>query len=336
MLQLICIDRWSPQAKSGLRRRWVFRPPKSAAEPVRRSMYRWNHYYRPQTIQDALRVLIDSHGQATPVAGGTDLLLDIQQGRHSPVPILVDLTSIPELTAVEKRLDEIYIGAAVPLSRIVNSPLVAQNAHALVEACDLIGGPQVRNSATLGGNVAHALPAADGTIALVALDASVEIAVLALESAPVFERRPIESLFGGPGISTLQSESELISGFYIRLQQEGEGSAFKRVMRPQGVALPILNLAVWLVRSAGEVGDIRIAVGPSGPKPRRSRKAEALLRGKILTPDLLKQAEQALLSEVLFRTSPHRASSQYRRLLSTSLLESTIQEAWQRALDRGR
>ncbi len=139
-------------------------------------MSTWSHYRLVNTITEALHVLASASGSARPIAGGTDLLLEIQQGRHPPVDTLVDLTRIPELRCLEIRQSELFIGSAVPVRQITENALVQQHARALLEACSLIGGPQVRNTATLGGNVAHALPAADGTIALVALDARAEIA----------------------------------------------------------------------------------------------------------------------------------------------------------------
>ncbi len=111
-----------------------------------------------------------------PIAGGTDLLLDLKQGRHAPVHTLIDLTFVSEMSLLELRGDDLYIGAAVSVNRVALDPLVGTHAQALVEACNLIAGPQVRNTATLGGNVAHALPAADGTIALTALNAQAEVA----------------------------------------------------------------------------------------------------------------------------------------------------------------
>ena len=136
----------------------------------------WQEYKRPASIAEAIQALTSASGPAMPIAGGTDLLLDLKQGRHAPVHTLIDLTFVPEMTALELRGDELYIGAAVPVNRIALDPLVGTHAQALVEACNLIAGPQVRNTATLGGNVAHALPAADGTIALTALDAQAEVA----------------------------------------------------------------------------------------------------------------------------------------------------------------
>src|ERR671923_399924 len=136
----------------------------------------WQEYLRPTNLSQALKAFAEASRPILPIAGGTDLLLDLEQGRHAPVHTLLDVTSIEEMTALEVRGNELFVGAAVPVNRIVLDPLVITHAQALTEACNLIAGPQVRNVATLGGNVAHALPAADGTIALLALNAQAEIA----------------------------------------------------------------------------------------------------------------------------------------------------------------
>jgi len=214
----------------------------------------WQQYIRPTSVAEAVTALTSAPGPALPLAGGTDILLDLQQGRHSPVHTIVDLTEIPEMKSLEIRDERLFIGAGVPLSRIARDPLVATHAQVLVEACDLVGGPQVRNVATLGGNVAHALPAADGTIGLLCLDAEAEVA------GPQGNRCvPLPELFLGPGKSSLQG-GEIIVGFYVSQQKPGQASAFKRIMRPQGVALPIINLSVWLERDGDTNQQIRIAV----------------------------------------------------------------------------
>src|SRR6188474_942527 len=136
----------------------------------------WQNYIRPKNLSEAMDAFAHAARPVLPIAGGTDLLLDLEQGRHSPVETLLDVTSIAELNLLELRGDELFIGASVPVNRIVLDPLAIAHAQALTEACNLIAGPQVRNVATLGGNVAHALPAADGTIALLALNAQAEIA----------------------------------------------------------------------------------------------------------------------------------------------------------------
>lgn len=290
-------------------------------------MKTWNHYFIPQTLQDALRVLNQcAPGSARLIAGGTDLLLELQQGHLPPIDTLVDINQIPEMICLEPRQNELFIGAAVPLKKVATSELVQQNSQALAEAAGMVGGPQVRNQATLGGNVSHALPAADGTIALTALGAEAEI--ISLNGT---RRIPLKDLFKGPGQSTLDPQGEIVVGFYLRKAAPGQASAFWRVMRPQGVALPVLNMACWLERSGDEVTDVQIAVGPSGPTPKRNAAAEVALRGKPFNAETCAQAMEALLVDARFRTSPRRAGAEYRKDLSAVLLDEVLHRAWQRA-----
>jgi carbon-monoxide dehydrogenase medium subunit len=238
----------------------------------------------------------------------------------------VDVTRCTELTCLEVRGERLFIGAALPLSQIEASPLIQEHAQALWEACGLIAGPQVRNTATLGGNVAHALPAGDGSIALLALRAQAEIASLSGS-----REAPLENLFLGPGRSALLPRQELLVGFYVSLKAPGQSSAFRRLMRPQGVALPILNMAAWLQREGDVIADLSLAIGPAGAVPCRAREVEKVLVGKPLDEKALFVANQALLGSVQFRTSPHRASSVYRQHLATWLLRETLEAAWARA-----
>ncbi len=298
----------------------------------------WQQYVRPASISEAIQALTSSPGPAVPLAGGTDLLLDLEQGHHPPVHTLVDLTTVPEMQVLELRGDSLFIGAAVPLNKVARHPLTATHARALVEACDLVGGPQVRNVATLGGNVAHALPAADGTIALLALGAQAEIAGSAgLRCVPFGE------LFVGPGKSALKHGEEILVGFYIPLSKSleasgepsgvSQASCFKRIMRPQGVALPIINNAVWLQREGERVQEVRISVGPGSATPFRARAAEASLRGRVFCQAGIEAALDALLGEVKFRSSARRAGADYRRHLVVSLFNETLCVAWQRSYE---
>ena len=286
----------------------------------------WQNYIRPKNLTEAMDAFATAPRQLLPIAGGTDLLLDLEQGRHSPVQTLVDVTSIEEMTLLEQRGDELFIGASVPVNRVATSPIVAHHAQALTEACDLIAGPQVRNVATLGGNVAHALPAADGTIALLALNAQVEIA-----SATSTRRIPFKELFVGPGKSSLKHGKELIVGFYLPITNNHRASCFKRIMRPQGVALPTLNCAVLLERENDTIKDIRIAVGPGGGTPFRATQAEDALRGQTLNEGTFESALEALLAQAQFRTSARRASADYRRHIVSGLFRDVIETAWERA-----
>lgn len=286
----------------------------------------WQEYKRPLSVAEAVQTLVSSPPPAVPIAGGTDLMLDLKQGRCAPVHTLIDLTFVEEMKALELRGSELFIGAAAAVNRVAADPLVETHAQALVEAANLIAGPQIRNAATIGGNVAHALPAADGTIALTALDAQAEVA------SPAGTRRmPFTALFAGPGKSSLDKSREIIAGFYLPQVKKGQASCFKRIMRPQGVALPILNCSVWLEREKDIVADIRIAVGPGGSTPFRATEAEAFLRGKPLTGENFSGTLESLLAQAKFRIGARRASADYRRRIVGGLFKDALETAWGRA-----
>ncbi len=294
----------------------------------------WKQYFTVNSIREALETLTSVPSPASLIAGGTDLLLELQQGHLPPLETLVDISRIPELNCLEVRGSSLFIGAAVPVGLVTASGLVRQHAQAVSEACGLIGGPQVRNVATLGGNVAHALPAADGMIALLALDATAEVASI-VDNTIVMRCAPLLDLFRGPGKSALVEGRELLSGFSIPLSCKGQASAFLRVMRPQGVALPILNMAVWLERHGDMLVDIRISVGPAGPVPMRARPVEVLLKGTELTSatrlEILARADKAWREDMHFRTSPRRSTAGYRHHVSSILFEQVLSAAWERA-----
>ncbi|MGB5934040.1 MAG: FAD binding domain-containing protein, partial [Anaerolineae bacterium] len=156
----------------------------------------WDEYLFPASLDEALEMLEAHGGEARIIAGGTDLVLQSQRGQ-CPAKVMVDITRIPGLDHIEERDAVIYIGAQVTHGGVAASPLIRSRAGVLVEACGSVGGPQIRNVGTLVGNVVNALPAADGAIALFALDAEVEVAERA-------GRRwtPIATLYAGVGLCT--------------------------------------------------------------------------------------------------------------------------------------
>jgi carbon-monoxide dehydrogenase medium subunit len=280
-------------------------------------------YIQPSTVDEALEALTAPTAPAALIAGGTDLLLELDQGRHPPVEVLIDVTGIEEMRQIRLEEAHIFLGAAVTHRAIIENPLLQEHAACLVEGCKVIGGPQVRNVATIGGNVAHALPAADGTIALLALDAQAQLA-----SEGGLQWKPLGDLFAGPGTTTFDRSRTVIVGFRLPLSRPGEASAFQRVMRPQGVAIAILNMAVWLSGSEeGTFKDARLAVGPGGPRPFRARHTEEFLKGRKLDDMSLGRAIEILLEEVQLRTSAHRATETYRRRLAGVLLARTLRAA---------
>ncbi len=291
-------------------------------------MNKWKRYIVAKSVDEALDALFTAQGEARLIGGGTDLLLDIQQGNHPPLDTLVDISQINAIQTVELVGDRLSIGAATTVRQIAESELVKKHATALADACALIGGPQVRNSATIGGNVAHALPAADGMIALVAMGAEVEIAHVDGSK----KRMPILQLFLGPGKSALSAREEMIRRFLLPVDfTTVNGSAFSRVMRPQGVALPVLNMAVWLAREGERIADIRIAVGPAGPTPQRAKAVEDALRGVEYERVDFEAIDEVWRESMRYRTSAMRATANYRYHLSSVLLESVLAKAWERA-----
>jgi CO/xanthine dehydrogenase FAD-binding subunit len=288
----------------------------------------WNHYHTPATIDEAIGLLARYSGQARIIAGGTDLLIEMQAEGSEPAEALVDITRIPELTKIENTGGTITIGAGVTHTQIVKSVEIAALATCLVESCGVVGGPQVRNVATLGGNVAHALPAGDGTTSLVVLDAEVEI-------YHRNERKWVSILevFLGPGESLLDSTRDLLIQFRFKGCGAHEATAFKRIMRPQGVALPVLGCAVWVrLNDAGtHYENVRISIAPVGPKPQRATEVEALLRGKPANEEMVKAAAELAQQSLKPRTSKYRATADYRHEMIDVLLKRTLPLAVKRA-----
>lgn len=286
----------------------------------------WNRYFSPDTIDEALDLLREYGGQARVIAGGTDLLVELKESHRPPIDALIDVTSITELTQINQQADAIILGAGVTHSQIVQSDLLGAQATCLVESCGVVGGPQVRNVGTLGGNVAHALPAGDGTTSLVALDAEAEIVIDGNR-----QWVPILKMFKGPGKSLLDSTRDLLLRFRFQLCRDREATAFKRIMRPQGVALPILGCAVWvrLTEDLDAYEDVRICIAPVGPTPRRITDVEDVLRGHPL--DAINTAIQTAVKTLTPRTSKYRATADYRREMIAVLLRRTLPLAVQRA-----
>lgn len=286
----------------------------------------WNEYHLPTSIDEAVSLLARYDGRARVVAGGTDLIIDLQQGNEHPVEALIDVTRINGLNSIREENDYIVIGCGVTHNQIVESILLQQKATCLVEASYVVGGPQVRNVATLGGNVAHALPAADGSTALNALDAEVEVA-----SFGGRKWIPFTQLFRGPGQSMIDPTRDVLTSIRFKATKDHEATSFSRIMRPQGVALPMMNMATRLSVVNDRITEIAIAAAPVAPTPFRCTQTEAFLKGKPANSDSIESAIEALLTECKPRTSPHRATAEYRREVLPVLLRRTVSKAIDRA-----
>lgn len=294
----------------------------------------WKEYFLATSVEEALQRYAESGEDGALVAGGTDLLIDLKEEDSQSRPqILIDVTSIPDLCGIEITEQTVRVGAATTHAEIISNQELRKIATALVEGCQVIGGPQVRNVATVGGNVAHALPAADSTLGLMALKAEAQIATLS-ESGQV-ERRwvPMADLFAGPGKNTLLPNRELIVAFRFPALREGAASAFRRIMRPQGIALPIMGLAcmIRLDMNSGRIKEARVVPGPIAPVPSRATRTEDLLTGEMPGEDLYQQAEDTAFDECQPRTSKYRATAEYRKRMIRHLLHDALRAAVHRA-----
>lgn len=290
----------------------------------------WDNYHLPTSLDDALDLLARYQGRARVVAGGTDLLLDLQvaydAGERPHFDALVDVTQIQGANRICEQDGWIVIGCGVTHTQLVESTLIQTRAAALAQACSVVGGPQVRNVATLAGNIAHALPAADGLIACLVLAAEALVKHSVSPNATE-EWKPVAALYRGPGASSVDPARDLIAAIRVRPTGAHAASAFARVMRPQGVALPILGMAARVALAGPLLEEVAISAGPVAPVPFRASKTEAFLQGKQLDEDTLAQATRVLLDQVSPRTSPHRATREYRVELLPGLLRDVLTRA---------
>ena len=287
----------------------------------------WNNYHTPHSIQEAIRLLDQYDGHARVIGGGTDLLLEIQQGRTPAVEAMVDTSRINGLDQVTNENGHIVIGCAVTHTQILRNKTIIRSGTCLVESCGVIGGPQVRNVATLAGNIAHAMPAGDGSIGLLALGGEVEV-------TDVGGNRwiPLLKAFLGPGKSAIDHHRVLLTRLRFPPTTEGEGSAFTRIMRPQGVALPMISMAARLrVDDNNTIKSVRISLGPAGPVPYLAEPAMDLLKGGQAGPDQFQAAAEAVLASVSLRTSKHRATREYRTEMIRTHLPMVLARAAERA-----
>jgi carbon-monoxide dehydrogenase medium subunit len=285
-------------------------------------------YIIASTVEEALAVLTSLRGAGRIIAGGTDLVIQLQRGDRE-VGCLVDITRIPRLTDIRRQNSHIFVGAAATFTQLEHSPLICDWAPVLGEASTCVGSPQIRNVGTLAGNVVNAQPAADGSIALLALDAEAEIANLTGR-----QWVPVASLFVSPGVSRVDASVEMITAFRFPARAPREGCAFERLARRKALALPLINVAarVLLDASGEHVRDARIAIGPVAPVPFRAQEAESLLRGQAISAELISEAAEAAAHESKPRSSLLRASKEYRR----ELIRTLTQRALSRAIEKAR
>jgi len=276
-------------------------------------------YFAPKRLEEALEVL--RAGDATILAGGTDVMPQSESGKTPLRKTLVNIRRIPELTGIALAKNEVRIGALTTISEMMTHDLVRKHFPILVEAGDHFASEQIRNAGTLGGNVCNASPAGDTLVPLLALDAVVELAAKPNGSVET-HTTPLGSFLVGPGKTRRQSGELLVAVRIPVPPADHVQRFFKFGTRP---ALDISAIAIGLaaVKAKGVLSHVRLAYGAVAPVPMRGSRTEAALEGKTLTPEVIEQAAQAAHDEVK-PISDVRASDWYRRELMHNIVKRML------------
>lgn len=284
-------------------------------------------YLAPTGLQQALAVLGGPAG-ATVLAGGTDLMPQSNAGRVRGAQTLLNIRRIEGLDAIALDGAALVLGSLVTVARLQSHPLVREHAPILSESADHFASRQIRNAATLGGNLCNASPAGDTLPVLLALDAELELASLANDGAVRTRRVPIDGFFTGPG-RTQREPNELLTAVRLPRATDGQLTRFyKAGTRP---ALDISTIAIALAvhrDSQGRLHGVRLALGAVAPTPLRARRAEALLEGKALDAALAEAAARAAAAEAQ-PIDDVRASAWYRKELVHNMTRRMLQDAVQ-------
>lgn len=267
----------------------------------------------PYTV-DELFNLLEHQPEALLMAGGTDLLVALRHTPQDGRPI-INLERISDLSMIEELPDGgVSIGAAVTFGSIVGSPLLKARYPLLTQAASTVGGPAIRNMASIGGNIVTASPAADSLPALYLLDARLE-----LRSATGSRTVAIDAFISGPRRTLLQP-GEIISRVILPPAQNWNIQCFEKVGRRKSLAIAVASLAAMLrLADDGTVTEARFAWGSVGPTVLRCPGAEAVLVGKPLSEATL-QAAAALAQQVVQPIDDIRATADYRRTVAGNLL----------------
>lgn len=275
-------------------------------------------YHRPASIDEATSLLARFGAKARVVAGATDLIAE-----RPEVERLVDITSLP-LDYIQKDGAGLRIGTLTTVESLRRSELLNGPYSVLVEVASQFGHRNVRNLATIGGNLCSSVPSADMAPPLMVLGSSAHIASLRGERTV-----PIEEFFVSVRENALE-EDEMLIEVQVPPQPPRTGTAFEKIGRTS-VDIALVNVAVRLTLGEDDVcSDVRIALGSVSPTPMRSARAEGLLRGKRLDEALIDEAAQAA-SEEIRPISDVRSSAEYRRDASKVLTKRCILRALERA-----
>ena len=268
-------------------------------------------YLLPQTLVEALELLAEHNGKARVIAGGTDVIPQLRHG-DLEVETLIDITRLPDMSSIRREADTIVLGGLVTHGQVAASSLIRENAGALAEAAASVGSPQIRNIATVAGNLVNGHPAADASMPLLALDASVTIA------SPDGDRViPLAEFFLGKGKTALDCHKEILTQIRFTALKKNQGSSFLRLSKRGSLTIAVLILAAVIEadKANNVIHDARIALGPVAAIPLRASKAEEMLRGAPLSAATIEKAADCVCTESNPLSDPVWGSAEYKKEL---------------------
>lgn len=263
-------------------------------------------YLIAHSTAEAIELLKEAGGTAAILAGGTDLVLDIESGKKT-ADTLIDVTRIPEMKKIEEVDGFLEIGAACTLTEIQKHPLVRKYFPSLIKGCKTVGSRLIQNTATLAGNVITAQPAADAGMSLSVLDPRFVL----VDEGGVRESK-VDEMYAGFGVSAVDSSRTLMTKIRIPLPKKNEAASFQRLELRKSLSLPMLNVAAMASIKDGCFEWVRVRMAPVGKGPVRAVEAEEWLTGKEVSLETIEEAGALALKNAKPRSNPLRGSKEYR------------------------
>jgi aerobic carbon-monoxide dehydrogenase medium subunit len=276
-------------------------------------------YFEPATVEEVLALLQQYGDRAKLLSGGTDLVVQMKAGKISP-KVVIGLGRLPEMNFIEVDAG-IRIGPSTSMSQIANHPKFSGRLSILREAALAVGDGQIRNLATVGGNIANASPSADVPPALVALGAQLRLRNLRGERVVA-----LEDFCTGPFCTHIEMD-ELIVEILISPIPQGSG-AYVWMPKRTTIDETLVGVGAWVIRDAAQntCAGVRLALSSVAPIPLRAYKAESFLQGKSLNPENFR-----LAGEIAAEESSPRSRADYRRALVSILTETALERCVRRA-----
>ena len=276
-------------------------------------------YVVPDSLEAAVREL--AHGDATLFAGSTDLMPQSQIGALDFKPTLMNLRRLPELGGISEDGGRIRIGATATVTEVLESELLAETAPVLVRTADCFGSDQVRNAATIGGNICNASPAGDMILPLIVLDAEVELASWT-DGAVRTRALSLSDFFEGPG-ATKREPGEILTCVRFDRPATGFRAGFRKFGPRPALEVALVAVALGGALVDGTLTDVRVAFGSVAPIPMRGHATEAAIEGKRLDDEGIAAAGRAAEQEIR-PISDVRGSDWYRRNLVRVMTERLL------------